>query len=92
MFCWDTSNKDRILSVFIAGHLLRIFRQLIALAHSAGPNISQYIGSPRETQIQMFWLHSAAITSHVITVHCKTLHCREKGKGLKSTKNLHNMN
>ena len=67
-----------------------INRDVIYRTRSAGPNISQYIGSTRETKNLILLVHTYNFQHN--TLHCSALQLmalQRKMKGLNSTNNLH---
>ena len=56
-------------------NISEVNRQAIYRTRSAGPNISQYIGSTRQTYNKL----------HFIAMHCSISHCRVKEKALVAT-------
>ena len=56
-------------------NISEVNRQAIYRTRSAGPNISQYIGSTRQTCNKL----------HFIAMHCSISHCRAKEKALVAT-------
>ena len=66
-------HPHQCLTPFV--NISEVNRQALYRTRSAGPNISQYIGSTRQTCNKL----------HFIAMHCSISHCRAKEKALVAT-------